>query len=428
MAACAVAVVVLAAPDAHAVPPDPQFTQQTEDYITAKHLEFLAPIVAAGSIPTAEQEGQAWCRAAMWWKMSNPGGEAKLTMAGLIKLRRLEVMCGQRMRRAPVLPSEPQTPPPTMVTLPGGDGVENVEAMTDHDGTHEAVEDFMRWHPDEFEDAPTEQEYIERRLFWWEVIGEGAELRGHIVKPVGVAGPGVDLSGEEHAYNASEAAEAERARREWREKHPNAPEPAPSTQTAGGDPPPGYTVNPYRGGLVPLPPPGFMVEPFRGSVVRDPDFGSVDPLDTERWARARQPVSVGSNDEVGSGARRRAQAVGAATNIIGGMLGVGGGGGRGPQLARCRVHDSDFSTFNNGDVDLSAMARRQGDNIVVFADIVHAPGSGTFQAAILQNQHGQVLAPANAEICELWSQWRLSVSWTSTTYRNGRQIDQDHGG
>ena len=424
-----------AAPPARAEPPDPAFSQETEDYITAKKDEFLARIIAAGQIPSPQQEGDAWCRAAMWWKMSNPGGEARLTLDGLSKLRRLEVMCGQRMRRAPILPDEPQSPPATRVNLPAEDPVTNDrDVLDDNDGTRQALEDFMRWHPDEFQTGESEADYVARRLLWWDVLGPGARLAGAIAQPVGVSGGGMDLSGEEHVYNAARAAEEERLRREWRAAHPGEPIPPEPAIQGPASPPPGFTVDPYRGGLVPLPPPGYVREPWRGNLVPDPDSGSLTPVDLARWQSARQPIEVGPNDEIGSGARQRDQLTGAAAGLVGGLLGVSGGRrssrDSGPRLTRCRLNARDMAHFQSGggDVGLDALARRDGNRLTVFADVAQSPDTGTFQAVALQNQFGQILSASNVQICELYGEWRLSVSWTSTSYLNGRQTGQQSGG
>lgn len=89
---------VMFAGPAMAVPPDPAFTQQMYQEIEARKNEALARIVATGSYPSDQQFERAWCESLMWWKMSHPDGEARLTMQGLIHLRRLEWMCGAARR------------------------------------------------------------------------------------------------------------------------------------------------------------------------------------------------------------------------------------------------------------------------------------------------------------------------------------------
>lgn len=417
--------VFLFAPSAAAVPPDPQFSAEMDTYIEAKKLEFLNQIDARGQVVTEADEMAAWCRAVMWWKMANPDGEQRLTLAKLTHLRTLEVHCGQRMRRAPPLPSEPQTPPQTFFILEDQPAILDVnagETETANNGFRQAHEDYLRWHPEEFETGDSEDDYVNKRLHWWWILGEGARLGALVENPVGVTGPGIDLSEEERDFGAAEYVEESRARAEWRATHPDAVEVDKPT-----GPPEGYIYDDWRGGLVRDP-----------DYVPRPDLGSdpVEPVNPEQWRQIRQPILVGDNDDVGSGARRREQATGAATGLLRGALGLRGGGSRnrgrdrGPEVSRCRFNSRDMISVANaaGDTALDVLGQRRNDQITIFADIDQSPDSGTFQAVMLQNQHGQLLAPSDVRICDLYGEWRLSVSWTRTTYRNGRQTSRETGG
>jgi hypothetical protein len=415
--------------------------------IEARKNEALARIVATGFHPSDQQFERAWCESLMWWKMSHPGGEARLTMQGLIHLRHLEWMCGQRMRRAPVLPFEPQTPPRTIVPPLTG-------APDDSNGTHEAVEDYMRWHPEEFQDAPTLREYILARLLWWHMFGEGGDL---LDRHGAARRAGLDGNPSAAAYDEAEAAERAKAEADWRAAHPGATDPpydphndpATGTERAGDyyrNLDPRIWTGPREAGagafyrnadpLTREDLPRWQQEQIEEWEDRTAD-GSVDPLDAaaDRSAQGsvdpldqvRQSISVGANDAVGAGARRREQVVGAVTGAVGSVLGVSGGG-RGPELERCHVRDRDMTRFENGDVALDVFARRNGNAVTVFADIASSPDSGTFQTALLMNQSGQTLAPSEVGICDLYGQWRLSVSWTRTTYQDGQQVGQDSGG
>lgn len=438
----AFSLVLLTAQPAAAVPPDPEFTRAMDAYIDAKRFEFLDRIEAQGRVPTQADIEATWCRAVMWWKMAHPDGEQKLTLDGLIRLRKLEVDCGQRMRRALPLPDEPQRPVRTLFEPPDGAGEPvdvNEGAEDDMDGTRQAHEDYIRWHPDEYRDATNEQDYIEEGLELWWIIGEGAELWKLIENPVGVSGGGAELSGEEHRFNGARAGEAERLRAEFRAANPDAPA-APPPRPPG--PPPGYVEDEWRGGYVPAgPPPGYVEDEWRGGYVPGPNWDPAaepDPDAWDRlqnWYRLREPIEVGPNDEVGTGARRRDQVAGAAEGVLRNALGLGGGSRRrdrddGPRVARCRVRERDMTEFTNpaGDTELDLLGRRNRDQVTLFANINDAPNSGTFQAALLQDQFGRVMAPSNVEICELYGEWRLTVSWTRTSYRNGRQTGQESGG
>ena len=384
----------------YAATPDPEFTAAMDTYIEAKKAEFLDRISSSGQVPTPEQEAAAWCRAVMWWKMAHPDGEKKLTLEGLIELRQLEVMCGQRMRRATVLPTERQAPPATRADSNSGTGIIDVNDghEDDNDGTRQAHEDYMRWHPEEYKDATTWEEYLDEGLLWWWVIGEGAELSDAIKNPTGIIDldepqPGEELSEEEQAFNEAEAVEAERLRREWE---------ASRSATNNEE----------------------VTSP-------DTEFGTIVPFDMGAWGSPRQPVDVGPNNEVGSGAHRRERATSTVTGIIGGAVGIGGRGrSNGPDVTRCRVRQRDQTQFDNetGDTSLDVLGHREGDTVTIFANVAQSPGAGTFQSAMLQNQHGELLAPSEVRICDLYGEWQLSVSWTRNTYRDGQQIGQESGG
>lgn len=339
--------------------PDEEFSRQHVEFVKAKVAEYIQRHQAVNFGPRAEQlEHEGYCWAILMWKLANPGGEAKLTLDVLLAMRGWEVLCGQRMRRAPPAPGETLTTPPrTFVPIPSAQNPD--EGM----GAAEAIEDYGRWHPGE-----------------------------PIVVPPGTFG---------------------------------APPLGPD-----GLPPPGWAIDPYRGGLRRLPPEGWRREPYEGTLTPDPDAGSVDPLAPARWNQARQPIEIGTNDEVGSGARRRDQAIGAAAGLLSGVLG-GGGGGRdreGPQLRRCRVDRNDMARFESNGVTLGVAARREGDVITVYAEVLSSPDSGTFQAIALDNQFGQMRAPDDVGVCDLYGEWRLSVSWSRTTYRDGAIVARNSGG
>ena len=82
--AWAIAAIVITMATPAAAVPDQAFSEQHFKYVEAKRLEYLARIVAKAHTPTAAQSTQATCWAIMWWKMANPGGEAKLTYAALV--------------------------------------------------------------------------------------------------------------------------------------------------------------------------------------------------------------------------------------------------------------------------------------------------------------------------------------------------------
>jgi hypothetical protein len=147
-----------------------------------------------------------------------------------------------------------------------------------------------------------------------------------------------------------------------------------------------------------------------------------------------QAFVLGPNRDLGSGARNRQKAVSTAVGMLGGLLGGGGGGGGGgsdgPQLASCRIKDSEMTVFSDpqSGIDLKVGAKRSGDKVMVFADLAKSPDSGTFQTAMLERPDGQTLAPEDAQICQLWGEWSLTVSWTRTTYVDNQVVKRESGG
>ncbi len=150
------------------------------------------------------------------------------------------------------------------------------------------------------------------------------------------------------------------------------------------------------------------------------------------WTRP-MPVEVGPNRSVGSGARARDKVVSTALGLVGGLLGGGGGGGGssdGPSLARCRIKDKEMTVLEDPEsgVRLKVGAKRSGDVVTVYADVDRSPDSGTFQAAYLQAGAGGLQAPKGVDICKLWGEWKLTVSWTRSTYVDNRLVSRESGG
>lgn len=147
----------------------------------------------------------------------------------------------------------------------------------------------------------------------------------------------------------------------------------------------------------------------------------------------RQPIVVGPNSKVGSGAQLTKKLGGM---LVGGLLGAagvggGGGGGGGPQLYTCKIKDSEMTLFTHpSGLALRVGAKRgKGDTVNIFADIAKSPDKGTFQAALLETPDGgKVQSPSDAGPCDLWGDWQLTVSWTKTTYVNGQMVSQESGG
>ncbi|MFZ5670352.1 MAG: hypothetical protein ACOY4K_12735 [Pseudomonadota bacterium] len=149
--------------------------------------------------------------------------------------------------------------------------------------------------------------------------------------------------------------------------------------------------------------------------------------------QGRDPITVGPNSKVGSGAQLRGKLGGMATSALLGALGAGGGGGGGsePQLWTCKIKESEMTLFEDPvtGVSIRVGARRAKDKVVVFTDIVKSPDKGTFQTAFLERPStGEVLAPSDVGPCDLWGEWKLTVSWTRSTYVDGQLVKRESGG
>jgi hypothetical protein len=149
--------------------------------------------------------------------------------------------------------------------------------------------------------------------------------------------------------------------------------------------------------------------------------------------QGRKPIVVGPNGKVGSGAKLAKDLGKQAMGMIGGALGLGGGGGGGgePQLYKCRIKDSEMTLFDDPatGVSLKVGAKRgKGDTVNIFSTIARSPDQGTFQTAFLEKPGGQVQAPFDVGPCDLWGEWKLTVSWTKDTYVDGQLVDHQEGG
>jgi hypothetical protein len=145
----------------------------------------------------------------------------------------------------------------------------------------------------------------------------------------------------------------------------------------------------------------------------------------------RTPVSIGSNAKVGSGARATSKALSTLAGFAGGFLGGGGGGGGkdGPPVAKCKIKDKEMTVFTDPatGIAMKVAAKQAGDDVFVFAEVDKSPDSGTFQTAFVDGPGGP-RAPDKVDICDLWGEWSLTVSWTKTTYVNDQVVSQESGG
>lgn len=181
------------------------------------------------------------------------------------------------------------------------------------------------------------------------------------------------------------------------------------------------------------PPPPAIAHPDSSTPVRVSNPGGKEDCPPKE---GRKAIAVGPNGKVGSGARLRSKAASTALGIAGGLLGgggspLGGGGkGEGPPMVNCRIKDSELTVFRDPETGtaLKVGAKRAKDTLVVFAKIDRSADNGTFQTAFLQKPDGAVLAPTSVGICDLWGEWKLTVSWTRDTYVDNQLVKHEQGG
>jgi hypothetical protein len=158
------------------------------------------------------------------------------------------------------------------------------------------------------------------------------------------------------------------------------------------------------------------------------------PAPTAPTSILDQPIDVGPNSKVGSGARRRQKVASTAIGMLSGLVGGRGGGdspvgSSGPQTLDCRIHDKDLTVFSDpSGVSLGVAAREVKGQVRVFAKVMSSPDKGTFQTAFMHDRVGENAGPRDVGICSLWGEWNLSVSWTKTSYVNDQMVSQASGG
>ncbi len=150
-------------------------------------------------------------------------------------------------------------------------------------------------------------------------------------------------------------------------------------------------------------------------------------------------ITVGANDQVGSGAQFenavKDQAKGMAMGAIGGLLGgsgvsLGGGGSgqKGPKLDKDPTAGSRFNEGSFGGVDFGVRGGFNGDGqLVVSFDLDDVPGDGTFHAQWIEDSEGHIYRPVRYLIFELYQDWKLTVWWTEDRYVDGEHVYHDEG-
>lgn len=161
--------------------------------------------------------------------------------------------------------------------------------------------------------------------------------------------------------------------------------------------------------------------------------------------REAQPIIIGSNSDVGSGARTKQKLSETAGGMLGGFMGGLGTGGIGlggsgrddefdgddePELAQDPVPKYAKRIFTDPltgtKIAVGGIMTPQG--LVISTTILNAPGKGTFQTVYLMDDAGRRAGPTLYDIYELWGEWTLTVSWTYDKYVNGKHVEHREGG
>jgi hypothetical protein len=170
-----------------------------------------------------------------------------------------------------------------------------------------------------------------------------------------------------------------------------------------------------------------------------------------RVAEAATPLKVGTNGEVGTGARSMQKASEMVTGALGSALGgfgrggglMGGGGGsmmgapspgrssgdqpltvKDPFPAAGRRIFTDPATGTQ--IAVGGQMTPQG--LLVTSTILNSPDDGTFEDVHLQSPDGQNAGPTEYYIYELYRDWTLNVWWTRDTFVNGQHVKHEQGG
>ena len=186
---------------------------------------------------------------------------------------------------------------------------------------------------------------------------------------------------------------------------------------------------------------------------------------TEKTTRflkdAAQPIIVGDNAEVGSGARLKQKVTEAAGNLLGGAVGglfggsggnsgggsfpfgggspFGGGGGSSPPSGG---NGPDIETTDDPVAEdkkriftdpatgtkIAVGTRMTPDGLLVSTNILESPDDGTFQTLYLLDPEGKKAGPSRYDVYEMYQDWKLTVHWTEDRYVNGKHVSHREGG
>lgn len=157
--------------------------------------------------------------------------------------------------------------------------------------------------------------------------------------------------------------------------------------------------------------------------------------------KAAEPINVGSNSAVGTGARVKQKVMEQAGGMLGGALGgltggmFGGGGGddvgdNEPELAEDPVPETVKRVFTDPatGTKIKVGGKMMPDGLRISTTILDSSDKGTLQAVYLMDDKGNKAGPVLYDIYELYQEWTLTVSWTYTRWSGGKEIENREGG
>ena len=162
--------------------------------------------------------------------------------------------------------------------------------------------------------------------------------------------------------------------------------------------------------------------------------------------KAADPIEIGENAKVGSGARVKQKAKETAGNMIGGLLGgltkgaIGLGKGSGsddgssegskPKLDKDPCPKKSKYTFKDpaSGTEIAVGGKMTPDGLLISTTILKSPDKGTFQTVYLMDDEGKKGGPILYFIYALYREWSLTVSWTYDKWVNGKHVEHREGG
>ncbi|MEM8767536.1 MAG: hypothetical protein AAGE43_08845 [Pseudomonadota bacterium] len=165
----------------------------------------------------------------------------------------------------------------------------------------------------------------------------------------------------------------------------------------------------------------------------DLDFSAIEEqVAREASARCATALSAAPLD-LGNADGFMGDLMGAAANaaigqLVGGLLGGGGGSKKKPKLYKDPVKNKHKAKIDHpsGDARIRAGGVAYEDGLVLSAKVDKAKGKGTFHTMFLEMPDCTRVWPEQYLGYELWGSWSLNVSVTKTTstYRDGNLVDR----